>query len=314
VIGTDVNLVALYDLAGSGFDGRYIDNTAICQVMSASGIPEPPTNWIVVSGNWSDANCWSAGEPSGGLGASITNGGTSTISQTGRACSLLTLGASPGQSGTVRMTGGVLNTGIAYVGYKGIGAFIQSDGSHYVRDTLSIATESNSVGSYSLQGGSLYAGEIVVGGSATAKGGAGTFTVSGGGAEVDGRLIIWDGSAVHLSEGTLVDSDPNHPYLDVDNSGTLYIEDGVYCLGRVQGIGDTPTGTIVVEGNATLWVESIKQESLIVEAGGMVHFAAEDYDLYMSLALENQSLVPEPGAVSVLAMGGLLLGRRRRKA
>jgi hypothetical protein len=179
-------------------------------------------------------------------------------------------------------------------------------------DRLIIAGESNSVGVCELQGGDLFAGEISVGGSQAAKGGTGTFTISGGHAAVDGRLVIWEGSEVHLGEGTLVDSDGNHPYLDVESSGTLYVEEGVYCFGRVQGIGDTLTGTIVVESNATLWVESIKQGSVIVEPGGSVHFAAEDYELFVTLARENQSLIPEPGSLLLIGLGGLVLARHRR--
>ena len=214
--------------------------------------------------------------------------------------------------GSVNMTGGGWNTNVVHVGDNLGGTFTQFGGDHHVQQSLWVAPDSNSTGAYTLAGGYLFAVEIVVGGTSTAKGGTGTFTVAGGYAGVTGELVIWDGSAAHLGDGTLANLDSNHPYVDVENSGTLYIEDGVYCLGRVTGIGNTWTGTIVVESGATLWVESIKQDSLIVEAGGTVHLAAENYDLFLGLARENQSLAPEPGSLSLIGIGVLLFAKRRR--
>jgi hypothetical protein len=265
----------------------------------------------VTSGNWSDGNGWTAGEPGPGARAVVCNGGTVTVNQAGEAACELVLGAACTESGTVHMTGGRLEANSVTVGGRGTGSFTQSDGNHYVQQTLSIAMESNSIGAYNLQGGNLFAGEVVVGGSSTARGGIGTFTISGGDAGVSGELVIWDGSAAHLGAGTLANLDSNHPYVDVENSGTLYIEDGVYCLGRLTGIGDTWTGKTVVRSGATLWVESMEQDTLVIEAGGEVHFAAENYELFMSLARENQSQVPEPGTLALIGIGVLMLGRRR---
>jgi MYXO-CTERM domain-containing protein len=211
------------------------------------------------------------------------------------------------------MTGGGLTTRVAYVGYAGTGTFTQTDGNHCVRQTLSIATQGDSNGTYDLQGGNLFADELVVGGSSTAKGGTATFTISGGRAVVDGEVTIWSEGTAHLGGGSLVGPDSNHPYVDVDNSGMLYVDSGVCCLGRVAGIGDTMTGTIVVAGGATLWAASIEQDSLIVQPGGTVHLAAENYDLFMSLARENQSQVPEPAPLALLGLGGLAVVRRSRR-
>ena len=225
----------------------------------------------------------------------------------------LFVGSSAGHSGAVSMAGGTLDHDAVYVGYAGGGTFQQTEGTHRVSGSLSIATESGSTGTYSLEGGYLFAGEIVVGGSSAEKGGIGTFDICGGNASVDGELIIWDGSEAHLGDGTLAGSDANHPCVDVENSGTLYIEDGVYCLGRLTGIGDTWTGTTVVRSGATLWVESMEQDSLVIEAGGEVHFAGENYELFMSLARENQRLVPEPATLVLLCLGAAALIRRGKR-
>jgi hypothetical protein len=211
------------------------------------------------------------------------------------------------------MAGGSLDCNAVHVGYAGGGTFHQDGGTHRVSGPLSIATESGSTGTYSLEGGYLYAGEIAVGGSPTGKGGIGAFDICGGNASLDGELIIWDGSEAHLGSGTLVGSDSNRPYVDVENSGTLYIEDGVYCLGRLTGIGDTWTGKTVVRSGATLWVESMEQDSLVIEAGAEVHFAGENYELFMSLARQNQSLVPEPGTLVLISLGTLAIIRHRQR-
>jgi hypothetical protein len=241
--------------------------------------------------------------------ACVGYSGKGTFTQSGgvHRASRLDLGRSSRGSGTYDLQDG--NLTVEYderIGCSGTGLFTQSGGLHTVSGTLRLGY--GSLGAYELEGGNLFARDLVVGGS---SGGVGVLMISGGCAEVDGNFMIFGVSQVHLGEGTLVDSDPNHPYLDVENSGTLYIEEGVYCLGRVQGIGDTLEGTIVVESNATLWVESIKQDSLIVEAGGTVHFAAEDYGLFLSLARENQSLVPEPGCLALLGAAGLALAWSR---
>ena len=48
--------------------------------------------WDANAGNWSDANCWTAGEPDAGTSANISKGGTATITQAGKVCRYLYLG------------------------------------------------------------------------------------------------------------------------------------------------------------------------------------------------------------------------------
>ena len=166
------------------------------------------------------------------------------------------------------------------------------------------------MGTYTLQGGYLYAGEIVVGGSVAAKGGTGTLTISGGNAIVDGTLRIWSGSTVNLGLGGLLNSDVGHPVLDVFNDGRISLGDSngapvVYCFGDVTG-----DGSIVIGTGATLWVNSLEQDSVWINAGGTLVLAAEDPQLYAEIAMRNYELaVPEPGTLAVMSFGGLWLAR-----
>ncbi len=53
VLGVDESMVAGYGLEGGGFDGRYIDNTAIYEVMKRAAIvPEPPTLMLLAVGSF----------------------------------------------------------------------------------------------------------------------------------------------------------------------------------------------------------------------------------------------------------------------
>jgi hypothetical protein len=82
--------------------------------------------------------------------------------------------------------------GSVYVGYSGTGVFTQSGGTHTVLDTLTLAANPGSSGTYNLQGGSLQAANVLInsggvinqtGGSLTATAGLtnqGTYTMAGG--------------------------------------------------------------------------------------------------------------------------------------
>ena len=57
----------------------------------------------------------------------------------------------------------------------------------------------------------------------------------------------------------------------------------------------------------------MEQDSLVIEAGAEVHFAAENYELFMGLAKANQSLVPEPGSLVLISLGTLAIVRHRQR-
>lgn len=135
------------------------------------------TNWILSqgqSGDWSNSSNWDNGVPTSNSNAYVVNGGTVTISQSdGRSGIYLYLGGS--DTGTVQMTGGQLSTAASYIGYQGIGAFIQSSGNHYATD-LYLGYTSEGSGSYKLSGnGVLSTSHEFIGCT-----GSGTFTQTGG--------------------------------------------------------------------------------------------------------------------------------------
>jgi hypothetical protein len=168
-------------------------------------------------------------------------------------------------------------------------------------------------GAVNLRGGTIFAGQIDVGGSSSGKNGIGAFAVSGGHAVVDAKLIVWNGSTVSLGLGTLVSSDGNHPELDLSNDGMVEVGDSnglpvVYCLGDVTGSGD-----IVIGPGATLWAESLRQGSVQIGAGGKLVLACENPQLYAAMARGNYDLaVPEPGSLALAGLGALVLARHRR--
>jgi hypothetical protein len=103
----------------------------------------------------------------------IGGNGTGTFNQSGGS-NLMTsagafglyLGYDNGSKGTYNLSGDptlstLTVTGNEYIGYNGTGTFNQTGGSHTVADTLTIAANPGSAGTYNLSGGSLQAGSIV---------------------------------------------------------------------------------------------------------------------------------------------------------
>jgi hypothetical protein len=120
-------------------------------------------------------------------------GGTNS---TGR----LYLGSNSGSSGTYNLSGdtatSTLTVGNEYIGNYGNGTFTQSGGTHAVANTLTIAANPGSMGTYNLSGGSLQAGSLVNNDHLNYSGGElqanitnnGTFNLSGFGV----RTVVGD--------------------------------------------------------------------------------------------------------------------------
>ena len=93
-------------------------------VLAATPLRADTYNWVVSTGDWSNAGNWLGLTNSGGKtlptssdGVFIANGGTATITHVGETCNSLTLG-----NASVQMTGGGLTAATAQtVGFSGAG-------------------------------------------------------------------------------------------------------------------------------------------------------------------------------------------------
>jgi T5SS/PEP-CTERM-associated repeat protein len=197
------------------------------------------TNWTALSGDWSDANNWSAGVPASVVDASINNGGTTVVTQDGDSNHLI-VGYAAGQSGTVRLDLGALTaTSDQYIAYSGTGTFVQTGGNYaalgagHLGDSMAtvgpriyLGYQAGSSGTYQLIGpGNLTANREYVGYSGT-----GTFTQTDGVNETNG---LWVGNYIG-SSGTYV----------LSGSGQLsaYSEAvGWYGTGTFEQMGGTNT-------------------------------------------------------------------------
>jgi T5SS/PEP-CTERM-associated repeat protein len=135
-------------------------------VFSASSAVAATTTWTLNgTGSWFTAGNWNPGEPDPSTDALINNGGTAQIIlDFGQAVAQsLTLGLNPDQWGTVEVSAphGGLTVGQAiFVGYRGKGNLVITDGDSVMSASASIASLTNellpsSQGSATLNGGGL---------------------------------------------------------------------------------------------------------------------------------------------------------------
>jgi hypothetical protein len=120
-----------------------------------------------------------ASESVGGAGAGLfsQSAGSNTTSAAVTIGQLSTGNGSYSLSGT----GALHAAGGESVGSAGVGNFNQSGGTNTDDVDLNVAANSGSTGGYTLSGGSLaVSGNLIVGGTSSAAGGAGSFTLSGG--------------------------------------------------------------------------------------------------------------------------------------
>ncbi len=226
-----------------------------------------------------------------GSGTLNQSGGSNTTGYTGS----LTLGCSQASSGVYNLSGsGALTAGYDYVGLSGTGTFNQSSGTNTVNYLLQLGD----AGTYNLNGGVLQAwgiqgtGKFNLGGgtlAATAAfstsqamtlSGSGFINTSGYAVTLSGPLS-GSGGLVKLGAGTLTLSGTNQ------FTGGASVYGGTLILSNDDALADGSNLTI---GNGATFAAS----PIVAETA-----APSGYPRYM----EPSSPVPEPGALSLAAVG-----------
>jgi hypothetical protein len=204
--------------------------------------------------------------------AFIGNSGRGTIDQSAGSYVAqgqgLRLGLQSGGSGTYNLSGdGSLETFNTYVGNNGTGNFNQSGGSHLIAEggsQLYLGFLQDSVGTYTLSGGSLSASEhefvgyigtgnfVHSGGTNTIPGvleigtgldGTGTYTLSGSGQVSAGQILVGDNGtgSFNQSGGSVTTPSMSVGYL-ATALGTYSLSNGTLSVGN-QVVGQVAAGT-----------------------------------------------------------------------
>ena len=226
-----------------------------------------------------------------GTGEFTQNGGTVTVDQIGGGGSL-GVGHSGNAVGTYELNDGSLSTdNVEYIGLGATGEFTQTGGSN-TTENLMIGTSTNGDGTYAISGGTLSGGDVIVGDN-----GSGTLKVIGDDATIDLDTYIQNTSGLLVSE--------------IEGDGISLMDTvGTATLGGTWTIVDTgavPLGTYNVLTAAGGITGSFDTVNLPNAAEWTWGITPDSKTLYVSH-------VPEPATLSLLAIGGLVLIRRRRAA
>jgi fibronectin-binding autotransporter adhesin len=160
---------------------RTLGTLALLCWAAAPPVHAGTTNWIAGTSNWATSGNWSNGLPTYDDNAYINNGGTAQVLSGYHYADDLYLGRYSGQSGHVSMSGGYLYVEHdQYIGYEGTGTFTQIGGENRVSAGTSnydlfLGYATGGAGTYTMTGGTLYAGDEYIG-----RLGTGTFLQSGG--------------------------------------------------------------------------------------------------------------------------------------
>ena len=208
--------------------------------------------WSVTSGDWSDATCWGGTAPTSSDTAYINNGGTASVSSTGGTCNYLYLGNATGESGQIEQNNGFLKASYEYIGYSGVGSFIQFGGTNTVGPLYLGYYNSTATGTYALSGtGCLSASTEYIGYS-----GNGTFMQTGGSHAVTTALYLGRNSAssglYSLSGDSSLTSASE--YIGYSGCGLLSQSGGTHAItGNLSlGYSSTATGTYALSGTGCL--------------------------------------------------------------
>ena len=157
----------------------------------------------------------------------------------------LLVGFSAVSNGSYELNAGSLSSNNEWIGYYGTGTFTQSGGTHTVTNTLTLAANSGSSGTYNLQGGTLTAGTINIndGGTFNQDGGTingdmqnqGIFNYNGG--TFNNRLFN-QGVVNFNSDFTAGDGMENKATVSIDSGRTV----------TLNGSGLDNQGTLSLSG------------------------------------------------------------------
>jgi T5SS/PEP-CTERM-associated repeat protein len=251
------------------------------------------------------------------------------------------LGLYAGASGEANVVGAGsrwTNDGALVVGWGGIGGLGVSGGGTVDSVTGVIARLPGSVGRVVVTGnGSVWSvsDSLYVGGMAGAAGGDGTLEVADEGlVSVGHGVTVWPGGRIRLESGSLV-----VPHVSIGTDGTLTLSGGsllgdptdanlltsVTSAGLIEIISgtywlaslDCPdanalAGTVEIDPGATLYVGKIMQGDVIGAGTLVLDSSLLDHAAPAGLLTGVGESAPEPATLSLLALGGLALVRRRR--
>ena len=192
-----------------------------------------------------DGGVLSVGSGSGTIMGSVTN------------LTVFGVGSSYGSWGAQQMDGGTLSAQNEYIGGAGLGLLIQNGGDNTVKDTLFLGNESTVIntgsslqtipgsGTYNLNGGTLAAKNVVVGGK-----GVGEFNQTGGSNTVSSTLLLaaQPGSTgtYNLSGGTLAVNEMQINSGGVFNrTGGLFTANELTNNGNISAYGSLQIGRIL---------------------------------------------------------------------
>ncbi|MDP1579327.1 MAG: autotransporter-associated beta strand repeat-containing protein [Candidatus Didemnitutus sp.] len=269
------------------------------------------TIWTAGSGNWATGSNWSAGVPDSSTNASITNGGTATISSSSEVASLTLGGAS---TGGLSITGGGLATaGTTIVGANGAtgtGTASISASTWSTAGDFFVGYFGN--GSLTVSGGNV----TVANNSYVGYSGTSTATVSGGNWTTNGTLYVGTDSGggsgrngtLTISSGT-VSAAVTQLATDGTAVGTLNLNGGVLATGIViehtgsnGGTVNFNGGTLRVTQNQTSLFTDFETGDIQIAAGGAT-IDTQAFDVGVSTVMQGVGGLTKTGS-GILTLTG----------